>query len=219
MQLISDRLVLVGALAAALLNIAGCTATPPREAASRQSASAATPDSTLRAELLVLAREDQQAREGFADAAAAGDTAFLRRLLASDSARTERLKEIVRVLGWPSPTRVGPDGAEAAWLVLVHSPDVHWQSELLPLLQEAADAGEVPRQEVALLTDKILLSSGQAQRYGSQFLVVNGQLEAQPIEDLAAVDALRARVGLPAMAEYVKQLAEAYGLPVVWPPR
>ena len=87
------------------------------------------------------------------------------------------------------------------------------------MLSQAAEAGEIPRQELALLIDKVLLNSGQAQRYASQFLVVNDHLEAQPIENLEGLEAQRAEMGLPPMAEYVKQLADGYGLPVVWPPR
>jgi hypothetical protein len=38
------------------------------------------------------------------------------------------------------------------------------------------------------------------------------------ITDLAGVDARRAAVGLPPMADYVRMLGEMYQLPVVWPP-
>jgi hypothetical protein len=38
------------------------------------------------------------------------------------------------------------------------------------------------------------------------------------IADLSRLDALRAAMGLPPMADYVRMLGEMYGLPVAWPP-
>jgi hypothetical protein len=176
-------------------------------------------DSVLRAELLTLAQADQAAREGFGAAAAANDTVYLKRLLASDSARTLRLKEIVQVYGWPTSALVGRDGADAAWLLLQHSGDVAWQERLLPLLEVQAQAGELPLSSVALLTDRVLVGLGRPQRYGSQFSLVESRLVAHPIEDFAGLEARRAAMGLQPMAEYVKMLAEAYDALVEWPPR
>lgn len=189
---------------------------PPHEPPAEQT----TPlNETLRAELLTLGRTDQVDREGFGAAAAARDTLFLRRLLAGDSARTVRLQAVVREQGWPSPARVGRDAVDAAWLVLQHSPDHAWQAELLAVLETRAAAGDLSRSDVALLADRVLLRAGKPQRYGSQFSVRDGRLIPEPVEDVAGLDARRAAVGLSPMAEYVKQLAEGFQLPVEWPPR
>lgn len=177
-----------------------------------------TIDSALRAELLAIGQADQAARAGFGAAMAARDTVYLQRLMAGDSARTLRLREIVRAHGWPVPSRAGADGAEAAWLVLQHSDDLAWQQSLLPVLDAHARAGELPRPEVAMLTDRVLVRSDRPQRYGSSFAVVEGRLVAHPIEEFAGLEARRAAVGLPPMAEYVRKLAEVYKLPVEWPP-
>jgi hypothetical protein len=71
---------------------------------------------------------------------------------------------------------------------------------------------------MALLTDRVLVHDGQKQRYGSQFDVKDGKLVAQPVEDLSHLDARRASLGLPPMAEYVKLMHEMFKVPVVWPP-
>jgi hypothetical protein len=199
------------------LALSGACASAPA-APSPPPAGQTVPGEALRAELLALGRADQADREGIAAAMAARDTAFMRRLMAGDSARTARLRAVVREHGWPSPVRVGGDAVEAAWLVLQHTPDHAWQAELLPTLEARAAAGELPRQGVALLTDRVLLHAGRPQRYGSQFSAVDGRLIPEPVEDLATLDARRAAVGLPPMAEYVEQLAEAYEMPVQWPP-
>jgi hypothetical protein len=44
-------------------------------------------------------------------------------------------------------------------------------------------------------------------------------LVPDPIEDIGGLDARRAAIGLPTMGEYVRQLAEAYKMPMEWPPK
>jgi hypothetical protein len=178
----------------------------------------AVPLRALADTLIRLGLEDQARREELPRAVAANDTAFVLGLMRADSARTTRLRTIVRAHGWPVRTLVGDSAAKAAWLILQHSPVLEFQREVLPLLEAAAERGDVERSEVALLTDRVRVRSGQPQLYGSSFQMVNGRLQADPIEDPARLDERRAAVGLPPMAEYVRGLSEAYHVPVVWPP-
>lgn len=203
-----------------LVVTAGCaTARRPSSADAAPSVAArAAADSLLARELRALGVADQAARVGFGAAAAAGDTAYLKRLMAGDSARTRRLREIVTAHGWPTPKRVGAQAAQAAWLVLQHGDDVAWQESMLPVLETQARAGAIPFSDVAMLTDRVLVRSGRPQRFGSSFAVTDGRLVAHPIADVARVDERRAAYGLPPMREYVQRLAQAYGLPVEWPP-
>jgi len=175
-------------------------------------------DSSLRSELVRLGNEDQASRDKFGEAAARNDTAYARRLVATDSARTKRLREIVQTYGWPGRSLVGNDGAAAAWLILQHSPSTEFQEAMLPTLWAAADRGEMAKADIAMLTDRVLVRTGHPQRYGSQFSVQNGRLIPDSIEDLPGLEARRTAVGLPGMAEYVRMLGQIYGLPVTWPP-
>lgn len=176
-------------------------------------------DSAFRAELLRMRVEDQDGRDRVAQAAATGDTLFIKALMARDTALTRRLQSLVARHGWPTRALVGADGVEAAWLVLQHSPDLAWQREMLPRVWEASRAGDVRPAEAAMLEDRIRVNSGAPQRYGNSFQVVDGELRPHPIEDLEGLEARRREVGLPPMADYVKVLAEVYKLPVAWPPR
>jgi hypothetical protein len=176
-------------------------------------------DTTLRAELLRLGVEDQVGREDIATLVARNDTTVLFRFMRADSARTLRLKEIVATHGWPTPTLVGKDAVDAAWLILQHSPDYAWQEQMLPVLERAAAAGEIGKTDVALLTDRVLVHSGKPQRYGNSFSFKNGRLVADPIDDIRGLDARRAALGLATMSEYVRQLGEMYKTPVEWPPK
>lgn len=188
-------------------------------AADRRMARDSGIDSTLRAELLSLVAEDQDRREEIPQALARNDSVFLKGLLAADSARTARLKAIIDEHGWPGPDKVGSDGANAAWLILQHSPDSALQERMLPVLEQEAAAGRLPASDVAMLTDRVLVRSGKPQRYGNSFEFKDGRLVSNPIEDIEGLDARRAAVGLPPMTEYVKMLAEEFKTPVVWPPR
>lgn len=143
---------------------------------------------------------------------------YTRRLMAGDSARTQRLREIVRAHGWPGRSLVGKDGAQAAWLILQHTAATDFQQALLPTLWAAADQGEVAKSDVALLTDRVLVHTGHPQLYASQFSSRDGHLVPDSIEDLPGLEGRRAAVGLPTMSEYVRMLGELYGLPVAWPP-
>jgi hypothetical protein len=197
-------------LAAAVL-AASCRSAPPAPRGAAQQ----PPDTALRSELVRLGREDQAARDGFGAAAARNDTTYARQLMAEDSARTARLREIVRLHGWPRRSLVGEDGARAAWLLLQHSPSTELQRSLLPVLWSAAERGEVAKRDVAMLTDRVLLHDGKPQRYGSSFSMRDGRLVPDSIEDPAGLAARRAAVGLPSMSEYVRLLGEMYRVPVV----
>jgi hypothetical protein len=189
------------------------------DSSARESASAATGwESASIDTLLRHGREDQEGREALARAAVAQDTAVLFSTMRADSARTRWLRTAVARYGWPARTTAGDSAQQAAWLILQHSPDTAWQAAMLPDLERLGRSGELPRADVALLTDRILVHRGQPQRYGSQFDLVDGRLVAAPVEDIAGLDARRASMQLPPMAEYVRLLAEQTKLSVVWPP-
>ena len=208
-------------LASVVLAVGACAPSTPD--ASAGSDANATPvarwDASRVDTLLRLGREDQAGREALAQAAATQDTATVFAALRADSARTRWLRAAVERDGWPARSTAGDSAQQAAWLILQHTADTAWQAAMLPDLERLASSGDLPKADVALLTDRILVHRGQPQRYGSQFDMANGQLVPEPVDDVAGLDARRASVGLPPMTEYVRLLAEQTKLPVVWPPR
>lgn len=179
---------------------------------SREVPGAWTNDS-LRRELLALAREDQALRQGIS-AETMRDSAFIRRLRATDSANAARMRAIITRHGWPGKRMVGVRGAEAAFLLVQHSP------ELIPtglaLMQRAAP-GEVSPVELAMLTDRERTGRGRPQLFGSQLSHRDGIASFFPIEDAEHVEERRARAGLPPLRAYACQLATLYRAPVVLP--
>lgn len=112
--------------------------------------------------------------------------------------------------------RSGEEAARAAFLVVQHAP-VDVRERFLPLLEAAVAAGEAVAADLALLTDRIAMFRGRPQRYGPQVTGMNGVRAFHPIEDVAAVDARRAEVGLEPLAGYVERVGapppEGYAAP------
>jgi len=131
-----------------------------------------------------------------------------------DAENLEWFKRRVEQHGWPGKTLVGTDGAGAAFLLVQHATsDRPFQKHCLKLMQ-AADDGEVASDHVALLTDRIRLAEGEKQVYGTQVELRDGEWHVQgEVEDPSRLDERRQRVGLPPVADYLRQVAELYGSP------
>jgi hypothetical protein len=196
--------------------LVGCSDSPPRDQGSVAAYEASIPD-TIRQELVRLGVEDQEIRQGLSPERMR-DTAFARSMLRGDSVRTSRLKVIVEQYGWPDSSRVGREAAQAAFLILQHSPERQFQKEMLPVIEEQARQGAVPPSEAALLIDRVLMHDGLPQRYGTQFKMAEGRWVLHPVEDEDALEARRRSMGLPPMDEYMRMMEEAYGAPVVRQP-
>jgi heme-degrading monooxygenase HmoA len=160
------------------------------------------------AELLSMRDRDQNARHAWA---AQRETPEKHDDVARiDRANLSELDAIVAKYGWPAKSLVGMKAAGGAWTVVQHNDhDAHVR--YLPLLQKAADAGELDRGLYATFVDRVRIEEGKPQVYGSQFHEVNGELVPFPIEDEAHVDERRAAAGLQPLAEYAKQYRAMFG--------
>ncbi|HEU4569334.1 MAG TPA: DUF6624 domain-containing protein [Gemmatimonadales bacterium] len=187
-----------------LLALLGCAAPAPRVSV----------DSALQRELLARLATDQAIRDTFTAALRQGlppDTLVARRMLAVDSANTEWLRRVVADGGWPTRSRVGEEGAQAAFLIVQHAThDTAFQARMLPLLERAAAAGEARGADVAMLADRIAVHRGGRQRYGTQAQIQGGRVVLDPIDDSAHVDERRAALGMPPLAAYVAVLESVY---------
>jgi hypothetical protein len=170
-------------------------------------------DSALTRALLVRGEADQAVRDSMVRRLQTGqpvDSAFAQRMLALDSANTAWLCHVVHERGWPGRSLVGPEAAEAAFLIVQHAPDTAFQAEVLALIERGAAQGEVPGANVALLADRVAVHRGQPQRYGTQAKLVAGRVLFEPIADSAHVDARRRRLGLMPLRAYARLLDSVY---------
>lgn len=116
--------------------------------------------------------------------------------------------------GWLGSSLVGFDGAMAAFLLVQHTQESEFRKSSLELLQKAVKEGGARDDQLALLTDRFLISEGKPQRYGTQTRITkDGKFEVPPIEDEANVDKRRAEVGLGPLAEYIERMRQAYSKP------
>ena len=131
-----------------------------------------------------------------------------------DAANLKRLEEIILEKGWPGSRMVGSQASGAAWLILQHAP-LETQEKYLPVLQKAVSVGDVRADQVAMLEDRVLMRQGKKQKYGTQVVSnANVEPEVYPVENPEELAALRASVGMPPMAEYLRQVERDIGRPI-----
>lgn len=151
----------------------------------------------LRRELLALATEDARVRQELAVEASLYE-GYHPRMEAVHRRNAARLATILDEHGWPVPSLVGPEGAEAAWLIAQHAiGEPAFQRRCLRCLQEAAGAGDLPSWQPAMLEDRIRMFEGRPQLYGTQLEPDHeGRLRPYLIEDPERVEERRRAVGL-----------------------
>ncbi len=171
-------------------------------------------DTSLQNQLLAMEKADISARNRLlAEKNEETKKALAKEVTALDAEHLETLKTIVDQQGWPKVSQVGIKGVQAAFLILQHAPDKVFQEKMLPYIKIAFIKKEgVSGQEVALLTDRVLVGQGKKQLYGTQAKPVTDKVEFFPIEEMDSVDQRRKSMGLPPLAYYKKILEETYGL-------
>ncbi|HJW49730.1 MAG TPA: DUF6624 domain-containing protein, partial [Candidatus Limnocylindria bacterium] len=106
----------------------------------------------LAAEIVRMTDEDQLMRQKM--------QTMHTELISVDARNTQRLREIVAEIGWPTRTKVGEQAEHLAWLLAQHADrDVPFQRECLALM-EAESADEVCPKHLAYLVDRIRLAEG-----------------------------------------------------------
>ena len=164
---------------------------------------------TLKAELVAMAEYDRRVR---AELVAAGELfgGYNERMASVHNENATKLDQIIDEFGWPGSSLVGNDGAEAAWLIVMHAiGNPSFQRKCLPILKKAVETGEASAAAVACLDDRICVFEGRPQRYGTQFdWNGNGILCPHSLLDPEKVDQYRASVGLGTLSEKTQELRQ-----------
>ncbi|PCC74158.1 hypothetical protein SAMN02745121_07982 [Nannocystis exedens] len=159
-------------------------------------------DEELRNDLIRWIAEDDETRERLARDGSlfAG---YHPEMEAVHRRNAARLREVLARVGWPGRALVGEDGASAAWRIVQHAiGEPALLRGCLPLLQAAAAEGDADPAEVAMLEDRIRVSEGRPQRYGTQYDWSDDGTAMVPMVGVEAPESLaerRAAVGLPPM--------------------
>ncbi|MFF0630402.1 DUF6624 domain-containing protein [Streptomyces sp. NPDC004296] len=179
-----------------------------------------TPDNPqqpgLAAELLRRVAADQHARGIREDGNHLPPDYERMRTLDADNAAA--LRRIIRDCGgWPGHSLVGKEAAAGAWLIAQHG-DLELQLTCLDLLTLAVEQKEATREQLALLTDRVLMRQGKPQIYGTQYhLLHDGRgYRLWDVVDPEQLDRRRASVGLGPHAEYevaIRKMTATVGTP------
>lgn len=159
-------------------------------------------------ELLAMMQEDQAHRRSYIEKGQSNES-LLCEIGKLNSQHISRLKVVIQEMGWPGIHLVGIDGDQAAWLLVQHADDdLPFQLNCLGLLEAQLVQGNTSPQNVAYLTDRILINQGKKQRYGTQFKIKDNIMILDPIEKEEEVDARRKAMGLCSLSEYMRQSSE-----------
>ncbi len=131
------------------------------------------------------------------------------RLIALDERLMGELLQMVPPEGWFLKSVYGERAAQAAFLIVQHSDIEHWR-RFLPVLEPLVAAGEVDGQSYGLMYDRLAISEGRPQRYGTQVTCKAGRwvIDRDNLEDPDNADQRRLEMGFPGtLAEYEQVFA------------
>jgi VWFA-related protein len=128
---------------------------------------------------------------------------------------TVRLCEILKTSGWPTSAIVDRSGVLSAFEILKSSASYELQRDLLPVIVAAIKKDPMQKSEFAGLYDRLRVSAGMKQLFGTQAVSAGGFLILYPIEDEANVDARRAEFNLTTMRQNIANMERIYGKPLI----
>ena len=167
-------------------------------------------DLDLQKRLLQMVEEDQAVRNKLFQASPDKEKEIQQSLEAMDRKLTAELKGIVQEHGWPTIRLVGIKASQAAETILNHSPDHGFQRELIPKLIGMVEQDEILGHDLAHIIDKVMLSEGKPQLFGTVFRFEGEFMIMEPVQDPEHLDERRARYVLPPMKEYLKMMQSFY---------
>ena len=127
-----------------------------------------------------------------------------------DGPNRNRLKEIIRDMGFPTRELVGKDAMIGIFFIIQHADmDKAWQKSQLPNIEEAVRRGDMDGQRYAYLYDRIKINNGEKQLYGTQFSHVDKATRTAQLadtEDLENLDSRRRDMGMMPIEMYKRMI-------------
>lgn len=121
-------------------------------------------------------------------------------------ANAKRLREIICEIGFPTISKSGRKGSDAAWLIIQHSiGEPEFMKECYEMMQE--NIHDINPKNKAYLHDRIQVFQGKPQKYGTQ-LTVGGI--PFPVADKEILNRAREEVNLPPLSE--KEISQIPGV-------
>ncbi|PYS99283.1 MAG: hypothetical protein DMF63_11705 [Acidobacteria bacterium] len=131
-----------------------------------------------------------------------------------DTLKQENVARVCSILnkqGWPMVGAVGRDGVDAFLVLVSKALPAVMQVELYPAMIDAFERDQIERGQLfAGYIDRLRLSLGQKQLFGSQVFVRDGFLMMAPIEQPSRVDERRAEFKMSPLRSYERFLEASY---------
>ena len=131
-------------------------------------------------------------------------------MCAADAQNAEILAAQIEESGWPTNARDGLDVQDDAWLLAQHAdhrPEL--QQTALDLLSGRLGEDVEMRRHYAYLFDRLAVTEGRRQLYGTQLAPQDGCMALRPVQDEAALDDRRRAMGLGPIADYLATFPNA----------
>lgn len=168
-------------------------------------------DKPLRAQLKAIARADQDVRHEFLNAYRteprdqARIDSLIRVMQMTDSLNLKAVTQILDTRGFVGSDVVG-NACGVFWLVIQHA-SVEMQRKYFPEFRAAAEHGDLSKEQLALMDDRIAMFEGRPQRYGTQIIEdENGKPQLYQLLDPDMVDTWRKEVGMPPLEDYLMKM-------------
>ena len=114
-----------------------------------------------------------------------------------DSAHSHRIRGYIRDYGYPSKEIVGEAALHMFWLLIQH------QDFDLILMEDCHNNCIFSPEDTAYLMDRIKMTKGLPQIYGTQFHMEDEIRTIYPIENIEAVDVRRSEKGMESLESYI----------------
>ncbi len=113
--------------------------------------------------------------------------------------------------GWLALSVFGKEAVDNAWTLIQHAPNLSFQKQVLEKMKALPDL-EVEKKRIAQTEDRIRLSEGKPQLYGTSFTIdiATGTISPDPIEDPENLNARRASMGMDTFEEHFKRAKDTY---------
>ena len=166
----------------------------------------------LKNRIFMMFEEDQKWRReynkiNFGEKSDYDEITVNRRLSETDSLNLILAKCIILKYGFPGYNLVGSEGSNKFWSIVQHcDDDLAFQKKALVLMDKEVKRNNASASNSAMLRDRVLVSQGKKQIYGTQvrYNVELKKSQPFPIEDPDNVDVRRKKVGLSTLSDYLK---------------
>lgn len=149
--------------------------------------------------IVFLAAHNRQPHDSIAEAEA------LHEMQRVDKLNQEQICKILDSRGFVGSDKVG-NAVCTFWAVIQHS-DINIQKKYLPLFREAAQRGDIAKESVAMMEDRINMFEGKPQRYGSQIEEDEfGNSRLYQLLDESKVDEWRSEMGMEPLKDYLRKM-------------